>query len=69
MLTEQESMQLIVKALAIHDAQRPVPSCVSVTEAAKMLKVSRRTLVRLNLPRNKVGKIPYEAVLAARAAR
>jgi hypothetical protein len=68
-LTEQEAMALICKALAIHDAQRPVPSCVSVTEAAKMLGVSRRTLVRLNLPRNDAGKIPYESVLAARAAR
>jgi hypothetical protein len=68
-LTEQEALELICKALAIHDAQRPVPSCVSVTEAAKMLKVSRSTLLRLKLPRNEVGKIPYEAVLAARAAR
>jgi hypothetical protein len=68
-LTEQEALELICKALAIHDAKRPVPSCVSVTEAAKMIGVSRRTLVRMNLPRNEAGKIPYEAVVAARAAR
>lgn len=69
MLTEQEALQLIVKALAIHDAQRPVPSCVSVAEAAKMLGVSTRTAVRMKLPRNEAGKIPYEVVLAARSAK
>lgn len=69
MLTDKEALELIKTALAMHDAQRPVPSCVSVTEAAKMLGVSRRTAVRMNLPRNAAGKIPYEAVLEARAAR
>lgn len=69
MLTDQEALELICKALAMHDAQRPVPSCVSVTEAAKMLGVSRRTLVRMNLRKNDAGKIPYEVVLAARAAK
>lgn len=69
MLTESEAMELIRKALAIHDAQRPVPSCVSVAEAAEMLGVSTRTAIRMKLPRNAAGKIPYEAVLEARAAR
>lgn len=69
MLTEQEALDLIAKALAIHDAQRPVPSCVTVSEAAEMLGVNRRTVARMKLPRNAAGKIPYEAVLAARAAR
>ena len=69
MLTESEALELIRKALAIHDAQRPVPSCVSVAEAAEMLGVSTRTIVRMKLPRNAAGKIPYEAVLEARAAK
>ena len=69
MLTEQEAMQLIVKALEIHDAKRPVPSHVSVAEAAEILDVTPRTITRMKLPRNSVGKIPYEAVLAARSAR
>lgn len=69
MLTETEAMDLIRKALAIHDAERPVPSCVSVSEAAGMLGVSTRTVVRMKLPRNKAGKIPYRAVLEALAAR
>ena len=69
MLTETEALDLIRKALAIRDAERPVPSCVSVAEAAEMLGVSTRTVVRMKLPRNKAGKIPYRAVLEALAAR
>lgn len=69
MLTEEEALNLIRTALAMHDAARPVPSCVTVVEAARMLGVSTRTVTRMNLPRNAVGKIPYEAVLAARSAR
>lgn len=69
MLTEQEALELIRKALVIHDAQRPVPSCVSVADAAEMLGVSTRTVIRMKLPRNAAGKIPYEAVLEARAAK
>lgn len=69
MLTEQEALRLIKTALALHAAERPVPSCVSVEQAAEMLGVSTKTITRMRLPRNKAGKIPYEAVLEARAAR
>lgn len=69
MLTEQEAMDLIRKALAIRDAERPVPSCVSVADAAEMLDVSPRTIRRMKLPRNAAGKIPYRVVLEALAAR
>lgn len=69
MITKQEARELIREAVREALAQRPAPSCVSVTEAAKMLGVSRRTAVRMNLPRNAAGKIPYEAVLEARAAK
>jgi predicted DNA-binding transcriptional regulator YafY len=67
-LTEQEAMQLITKAIELRDAERPVPSCVTVAQAAEMLKVSERTVVRMKLPRNAAGKIPYRAVLEALAA-
>jgi DNA invertase Pin-like site-specific DNA recombinase len=50
-------------------AERPVPSCVSVDQAAEMLGVSRHTVMRMKPPRNAVGKIPYEWVLEARSAR
>lgn len=69
MLTETEALDLVRKALEIHDSRRPVPTCVSVEDAAAMLDVSTRTIRRMKLPRNKVGKIPYEAVLEALAAR
>ena len=69
MLTETEALDLIRKALAIHDAERPVPTCVTVAEAAEMLGVSKRTAVRMNLPRNKAGKVPYRAVVEALRAK
>ena len=64
-ITEQDALALIRKALALHDAERPVPACVSMNEAAKMLGVSVRTLVRRQPPRNAVGKVPYRWVLEA----
>ena len=69
MLTEQEALDLITKALAIHDAERPVPSHVSVSQAAEMLDVSTRTVVRMKPPRNEAGKIPYRWVVEALAVR
>jgi len=67
--TEAEALELAVRAVQIAQAQRPVPSTVTVGEAAQMLGVSPRTIIRLNLPRNSVGRIPYEEVIAARSAR
>lgn len=69
MLTETEAMELIRKALAIRDAERPVPSSVTVAQAAEMLGVSRRTVIRMKLPLNQVGKISYRTVIEALAAR
>lgn len=69
MLTEAEALELITKALAIHDAERPVPSHVTVEQAAEMLDVSTRTVIRMKLPRNEAGKIPYRAVVEALAAK
>lgn len=69
MLTETEALDLIRKALRIHDAERPVPTAVSPDEAAEMLGVSTRTIRRMKLPRNEVGKIPYRAIVEALAAK
>lgn len=65
MLTETEALDLIRKALRIHDAERPVPTGVTVAEAAQMLGISKRTAIRMKLPRNKAGKVPYRAVVEA----
>ena len=69
MLTETEALDLIRKALRIHDAERPVPTSVTPDEAAEMLGVSPRTIRRMKLPRNDLGKIPYRAIVEALAAK
>ncbi len=68
MLTEQEALKLIKTALAIHDAKRPVPACVSVAEAAKLLGISARTVTRMNPPRV-AGKVPYRWIVETLASR
>jgi hypothetical protein len=69
MLTETEALALIRKALTLHDAERPVPSHVSVAEAAEMLGVTTRTIARMKPQRNKAGKIPYRWIVETMAAR
>lgn len=73
MYTKAEASKLAVEAakLALEEfaIANPLPSCVSATEAAKMLNVSVRTLWKLKLPRNRAGKIPTEAVLDARRSK
>jgi hypothetical protein len=54
-----------MEALTRFAATHPMPSAVSISQAAEMLNVSGRTVTRLKLPRNKTGKIPVEAVLNA----
>lgn len=68
-LTEREALELIQRALALHDAARPLPSQVSVAEAAEMLGVSTRTVIRMKPPRNGVGKIPYVWITEQLVAR
>lgn len=67
--TEPEVTAIAIKAAEIALAQRPTPSHVSVKQAAEILGVSSRTIARLKLPRNAMGRIPYEDVIAARSAR
>lgn len=67
--TATEAKALAIEAAQLALSQRPVPTHVSVKQAAEILGVSSRTIARLNLPRNSVGRIPYEEVIAARDAR
>lgn len=69
MLTEVEARQIAVAAAEEVLARRPVPSGVTLKQAAEMLDVHVNTARKLKLPRNRAGLIPYEAVLAARASR
>lgn len=68
MYTEAEACKLAEQVLERFSSKHPLPTAVSLKQAAEMLGVSVRTAVRLKLPRNKFGRIPYEAVLDARAA-
>lgn len=69
MLTETEALDLIKKALALHDASRPIPTAVTFSDAAQMLGISTRTLTRMKPPRNKANLIPYSWVIEASAAK
>lgn len=60
--------EAIREALVEFAAANPVPATVSVSEAAKVLKCSPRTVARMPLPRV-AGRIPYSAVLEMLASR
>lgn len=64
--TEQEARKLAVTAAMAAMAGRPVPSLVTIGQAAEMLGVSIRTVTRRMPPRGIGGRIPYEWVLAQR---
>lgn len=66
-ITEAEVQRIAERAVELALARLPLPSCVTLTEAARMLGVSRTTARKLNLRRNAAGLIPYEEVLRARA--
>lgn len=68
MLTEQEVRRVTITAVEEVLARRPVPTAVTLKQAAEMLDISPNTARKLKLPRNSAGLIPYEAVLAARDA-
>lgn len=67
--TEPEVRSIALEAAKAAIALRPVPSHVTVAQAAEMLGVSSRTVARMKLPRNSMGRIPYEEVIAARSAK
>ncbi|MCU1317500.1 MAG: hypothetical protein JWN63_2822 [Candidatus Acidoferrum typicum] len=68
-LTEHDARLVAIAAVEEVLARRPVPSAVTLKQAAEMLSISPNTARKLNLPRNRAGLIPYEAVLAARDSR
>jgi hypothetical protein len=68
-LTEQEALRVGIRAAEEVLARRPVPTAVTLKQAAQMLGISPNTARKLCLPRNSTGLIPYEAVLAARDSR
>jgi hypothetical protein len=63
------AVQAAEEALARFAASSPLPSAVTAGEAAAMLGVSRSTIARMNLPRNRAGRIPYVELRRAIAAR
>jgi hypothetical protein len=65
-LTAQEARRVAIAAAEEVLARRPVPSAVTLKQAAEMLGISANTARKIGLPRNAAGLIPYEAVLAAR---
>lgn len=71
--TEAEARALAVQAaqeaLTRFAASNPPPATVSVADAATMLGVSERTVLRMKLRRAAFGRIPYSAVLDALASK
>jgi len=67
-MTSQEIRKVAIAAAEEVLARRPVPSAVTLKQAAEILGISPNTARKLNLPRNSAGLIPYEAVLEARDA-
>lgn len=68
-MTASEARQVAIAAVEEVLARRPVPTSVTLKQAAEMLDISPNTARKLKLPRNSAGLIPYEAVLAARDSR
>jgi hypothetical protein len=69
MLTEQDARRIAVAAVEEVLARRPVPTAVTLKQAAEILNVHPNTARKLKLPRNRAGLINYEDVLAVKASR
>lgn len=67
-MTEQDIRKVAIAAAEEVLARRPVPTAVTLKQAAELLGISPNTARKLKLPRNSSGLIPYESVLAARDA-
>ena len=66
--TEAQALEIARQAVALY-AAKPTKACYTVKEAAEFLEVSTRTVARMNLRRNAAGKIPYEELASAAAAK
>lgn len=64
--TEQEFRQFAIEvaqeAIALYEKRPHRDAAYTVTEAAKLLGISTRTLIRKNLPKNGAGRISYETL-------
>lgn len=69
MLTEREALDMAKRAVELYAASNPNPITVSVTEAAELLGVSRRTVERMKPPRAAGNRIPYAWLLERLASR
>jgi hypothetical protein len=68
-LTDQEVRRVAIAAAEEVLARRPVPTAVTLKQAAEILNVHPNTARKLNLPRNRAGLINYEDVLAVKDSR
>ena len=70
MISEKEALEIARRAAELALAARPVPSCVTVTDAAEILGVSRRTARRMlataGISANGGGKYRIEDVWRVR---
>lgn len=72
MITESEALWIAIRAAEIALAARPAPSCVTLTDAAEILSVSRPTARRMlaiaGISANAGGKYRIEDVWRVRGA-
>lgn len=68
-LSREEAQELIERATERVLAKRPVPTAVTLKQAAEMLSISPNTARKLGMRRNAAGLIPYEEVLRERDAK
>lgn len=68
-ISEEEARRIAVEAAKIALAAKPTPSTVTMEQAAEMLSLSTRQVRRLKLKSLGRGKVSYEAVVEAKAAR
>lgn len=65
-MTEQDALDIAVRAVSIYAARHPRPNQVTATQAAEMLGLSRPTVRKLmdagKLRYNQCGLIPIEQV-------
>ncbi len=64
--TELEARRLAVEvaqeAIALYEKRPRRDAAYTVTEAARLLGISPRTLIRKKLPKNGAGRIAYETL-------
>jgi uncharacterized protein YbbK (DUF523 family) len=66
-LSRKEALDIALEAVRLYAASHPVPTAVTLKQAAEMLGVCPKTARKFELPRNRAGLIPYAAVQEALA--